>query len=79
MQDSDVLTPEEIIEENLDHEVRSLDTACINESDLKQPWYYDLMFVIPGIFFGVVLVKSEVISWYRIRRCFVCRLFICME
>lgn len=50
MQDSDVLTPEEIIEENLDHEVRSLDTACINESDLKQPWYYDLMFVIPGIF-----------------------------
>ncbi|MBK6391463.1 MAG: hypothetical protein IPF70_12985, partial [Saprospiraceae bacterium] len=29
MQDSDVLTPEEIIEENLDHEVRSLDTARI--------------------------------------------------
>lgn len=70
MQDIDVLTPEEIIEENLDHEVRSLDTGCINESDLRQPWYYDLMFVFPGILFGIVLVKSEVISWYRIQEMF---------
>lgn len=67
---TEVQTAEEIREENLDHEVRSLDTVCMNESDIKQPWWYDLKFIIPGILFGILLVKSEVISWYRIQEMF---------
>lgn len=29
-----------------------------------------LIFVIPGILFGIVLTKSEVISWFRIKKMF---------
>lgn len=63
-------TSEEIKEDNIDFEVRSLDSLCINESDIKQPWWYDLKYIIPGIIFGIILVKSEVISWYRIQEMF---------
>lgn len=57
-------------EENLDHEVRSLDTVNINESEIKLPWWHDLKFIPVGILFGILLVKSEVISWYRIQEMF---------
>lgn len=63
-------TSEEIKEDNIDFEVRSLDSLCINESDIKQPWWYDLKYIVPGIIFGIILVKSEVISWYRIQEMF---------
>lgn len=58
------------LEENLDHEVRSLDTNFINESEIKLPWWRDLKFILVGIVFGILLVKSEVISWYRIQEMF---------
>lgn len=67
---SNVQSPNDRLEENLDHEVRSLDTVCVNESEIKQPWWYELKFIIPGILFGILLVKSEVISWYRIQEMF---------
>ena len=57
-------------EENLDNEVRSLDTISINESDVRSPWWDDLKFIPIGIVFGIILVKSEVISWYRIQEMF---------
>lgn len=57
-------------EENLDNEVRSLDTISINESDVRTPWWDDLKFIPVGIVFGILLVKSEVISWYRIQEMF---------
>ncbi len=63
-------TKQEIKEENLDHEVRSLDTVCINESDIIQPWYYNFKYIPLGVVFGIILVKSEVISWYRIQEMF---------
>lgn len=30
----------------------------------------NLKYILPGIFFGIVLVKSEVISWFRIQEMF---------
>ena len=63
-------TKQEIKEENLDHEVRSLDSVCINESDIIQPWNYNLKYIPLGLIFGIILVKSEVISWYRIQEMF---------
>lgn len=56
--------------ENTDFEVRSLDAVCVNESHLVHPWTYNLKYLIAGIFFGILLVKSEVISWYRIQEMF---------
>lgn len=53
-----------------DFEVRSLDTACINESALSHPWWHNIKYVAAGLLFGILLVKSEVISWFRIQEMF---------
>lgn len=60
----------EILATNTDFEVRSLDTICVNESELKHPFWHNLKYLVIGILFGVILVKSEVISWFRIQEMF---------
>jgi uncharacterized membrane protein YedE/YeeE len=58
------------IETNTDFEVRSLDAMCVNESHLEQKWYYNIKYLAIGVIFGIILVKSEVISWFRIQEMF---------
>ena len=53
-----------------DYEVRSLDMVCVNDSALKHPWWYNLKYLVTGALFGIILVKSEVISWFRIQEMF---------
>ena len=53
-----------------DFEVRSLDTMCVNESQKKHPWWYNFKYLIVGLIFGIVFVKAEVISWFRIQEMF---------
>ena len=60
----------EFLAENTDFEVRSLDAVCYNESELKHPWWYNLKYAVAGILFGIILVKAEVISWFRIQEMF---------
>ena len=60
----------EIIDTNTDFEVRSLDAMCMNESSLKHPSWYNIKYLFAGILFGIILVKSEVISWFRIQEMF---------
>ena len=55
---------------NTDFEVRSLDSICINESEMQHPWWHNLKYVLAGIVFGIILVKAEVISWFRIQEMF---------
>ena len=55
---------------NTDFEVRSLDQAGRNESEIKHPWWHLLKYFFVGTFFGIVLAKSEVISWFRIQEMF---------
>src|SRR6478609_4294311 len=57
-------------ETNTDFETRSLDSVCINTSELVHPWWYNLKYGVAGILFGITLTKSEVISWYRIQEMF---------
>ena len=45
-------------------------TACVNESEVQKPWYNNLKYSIVGILFGIVFVKSEIISWFRIQEMF---------
>lgn len=59
-----------IKETNNDFEVRSLDALCINESELHHPWYHNIKYFLAGIFFGIILVKAEIISWFRIQEMF---------
>lgn len=55
---------------NTDFEARSLDTICINESHLEHKWYHSLKYMVVGILFGIVFVKAEVVSWFRIQEMF---------
>ena len=57
------------IDNNTDFEVKSLDETY-NEPSKKVAWWSYIKFLIMGILFGIVLVKSEVISWYRIQEMF---------
>ncbi len=57
-------------ETNTDFEVRSLDAVCVNESELTHPWWHNLKYALMGLLFGVILVKSEVMSWFRIQEMF---------
>lgn len=55
---------------NTDFEVRSLDTMCVNESHQTHPWWYNFKYTAVGIVFGIVFVKAEIISWFRIQEMF---------
>jgi hypothetical protein len=68
MPDMQTATP--IQETNTDFEVRSLDSVCMNESQLKHSGWHLVKYFIVGILFGIILVKSEVISWFRIQEMF---------
>jgi uncharacterized membrane protein YedE/YeeE len=57
-------------ESNTDFEVRTLDSMCINESRTEHPGWHNLKYLAAGIFFGIVLVKGEIISWFRIQAMF---------
>ncbi|MBN9379235.1 MAG: YeeE/YedE family protein [Chitinophagaceae bacterium] len=60
------------MEVNTDFEVRSLDTMLPDQDQpAKQgPWRHQLKYLIAGMVFGVVLVKAEIISWWRIQEMF---------
>lgn len=57
-------------QENTDFETRSLDAMCVNESNLTHKWYHNIKYLIVGVLFGIVFVKSEVVSWFRIQEMF---------
>ena len=56
--------------ENTDFEVRSLDAVSENGSTPYLPWWHNLKYLALGALFGIILVKSEVISWFRIQEMF---------
>ncbi|MEO8211468.1 MAG: DUF6691 family protein [bacterium] len=66
----DILTEKFSIEESTDFEVKSLDSICINESELQHKRWHNIKYLIAGILFGIILVKAEVISWFRIQEMF---------
>lgn len=50
--------------------VRHMDTTCTNESELHHPWWHNLKYMAVGIFFGIIFIKAEIISWFRIQEMF---------
>lgn len=67
MNDTTTIRTKEI---NTDFEVRSLDTIYAEEQPRKEKGLSYLKYLIVGIVFGIILVKSEVISWFRIQEMF---------
>jgi uncharacterized protein len=58
------------INQNKDFETRAIDTICINKSRLQHKWYHNIKYLIVGLLFGIVFVKAEIISWFRIQEMF---------
>ncbi len=59
-----------VADQNTDFEVRSLDGVCVNESEIREPFLGNIKYFVAGLWFGLLLVKSEVISWFRIQEMF---------
>ena len=51
-------------------DIRHQDSICTNESRIQHRWYHLLKYLLVGIAFGIVFVKAEVISWFRIQEMF---------
>lgn len=51
-------------------DIRHQNTICTNETTLQHQWYYNLKYLLVGILFGIVFVKAEIISWFRIQEMF---------
>ena len=55
---------------NTDFEVRSLDENYTEKQNGKETALSYLKYLFVGIVFGIILIKSEVISWFRIQEMF---------
>ena len=66
----DIKKPVAIIDTNTDFEVRSLDAMCVNSATVAEPKWHIIKYFIMGILFGIILIKAEVISWFRIQEMF---------
>lgn len=53
-----------------DNNALQQNSVCVNENPLQIHWYLQIKYLIVGILFGIVFVKSEVISWFRIQEMF---------
>jgi uncharacterized protein len=43
---------------------------AVDTKTAVKPWWYQLKYLLAGCWFGIVLVKSEVMSWFRIQEMF---------
>jgi uncharacterized protein len=68
MEQSVILEKKNFIEDN-DSEVSFAGLEIVS-ANKNFNWRYYLRFLIAGMWFGILLVKSEVISWFRIQEMF---------
>ena len=50
-------------------------SACINHSEKKEAGFSLLKYTFIGMLFGIVFVKAEIISWFRIQEMFLLQSF----
>ncbi|WP_160136811.1 DUF6691 family protein [Chryseobacterium sp. c4a] len=50
--------------------IRYQASVGVNESRVEHKWYHHLKYLAAGIIFGIIFVKAEVISWFRIQEMF---------
>ena len=60
------------MQQNTDNklETHELDAICLNESRLQHKWHSNLKYLLVGLLFGIVFVKTEAASWFRIQEMF---------
>lgn len=58
------------ISEEFDEQRRHDNATCVNESQIEERGIKNLKYLILGVLFGIVFVKAEIISWFRIQEMF---------
>ena len=58
------------IESKQSIENRHTDAVCVNDSKIQHPFIHNIKYIAVGIIFGIVFVKAEIISWFRIQEMF---------
>jgi len=43
---------------------------CVNDSQIQHPFWHNFKYLGVGILFGIIFVKAEIISWFRIQEMF---------
>ncbi len=61
------MTTNQVTKENDEFELKE---TCVNNSEVKKPWTANLVYAFMGILFGIVFVKAEIVSWFRIQEMF---------
>lgn len=51
-------------------QVRTQDAMCTNQSEVSNPQWHMVKYLLLGALFGIILTKAEVISWFRIQEMF---------
>ncbi len=53
-----------------DLHLRSQQAICVNKSEIPSRWYHNIKYLVVGVLFGIIFVKAEIISWFRIQEMF---------
>jgi uncharacterized protein len=63
-----IISPKNITD--TDFETASSNSSSGNGWEHQHPWWYDFKYLGVGLIFGIVFVKAEIISWFRIQEMF---------
>ena len=66
----DQYTQHTITEPDFDFEIELIEETSNSQTTKKHSFLYYLRFLLLGTLFGIVLVKGEVVSWFRIQEMF---------
>ena len=53
-----------------DDSIRRQDAVCVKESKMQHAWWHNIKYLLVGAFFGLLFVKAQVVSWFRIQEMF---------
>lgn len=56
--------------EETDYELSSVNIISSNDCKPPYSWWDYLKYLIVGVFFGIILIKAEIVSWFRIQEMF---------
>ena len=51
-------------------ELRHQDAMCTNDAQVHHPLWHNVKYLLVGVVFGILFVKAEIISWFRIQEMF---------
>lgn len=58
------------IESKQSIENRHTDAVCVNDSVIQHPLWHNIKYFVVGLAFGIVFIKAEIVSWFRIQEMF---------